>query len=82
MMIFSLGRRPRLVAVVAGNARLIGRIHIGGRGGEFGGAGVDALEHRPHAELVAMRAHLVFARTDQFGQSTVGEAHGLECAGD
>ncbi len=39
---------------LAGERRLIGRIHVGGRRGEFGRAGVDALEHRPHIERMAL----------------------------
>ena len=45
-----VGRR-RFVGDLAVERRLIGRIHVGGGRGEFGGASVDALEHRPHAEL-------------------------------
>ena len=41
----------------AGERRLVGRIHVGGGRGELGGAGVDALEHRPHAERVARSRH-------------------------
>ena len=43
----------------ASERRLIGRIHVGRGRGEFGGAGVDALEDRPDAERVAARLHLV-----------------------
>ena len=46
----------------AGERRLVGRIHVGGGRGELGGAGVDALEHRPHAERAAARAHIVGRR--------------------
>ena len=41
----AVGRR-RLVGRRPGEGRLVGRVHIGGRRGEFGGAGVDALERR------------------------------------
>ena len=47
-----VGRRG-LVGGRAGERRLVGRIHVGGGRGELGGAGVDALEHRPHAERAA-----------------------------
>ena len=43
----------RLVGGAAGERRLVGRIHVGGGRGELGRAGVDALEHRPHAERAA-----------------------------
>jgi len=73
-------RRASLIALVSGNACLIGRIHIGRGGGEFGGAGVDALEDRPDVELVAMRAYPALTGADQFGEPLVGKAHGLEAA--
>ena len=57
---------------------IIGRIHVGGGRGEFGGTGVDALEHRTHGELVAMLAHLVFRQLDEFAEPLVREAHGLQ----
>ena len=40
--------------------RFIGRIHVGRERREFGGAGVDALEHRPHAELRRARRARLF----------------------
>ena len=48
-----LVRRRGLVGGAAGERRLVGRIHVGGGRGEFGGAGIDALEHRAHAERAA-----------------------------
>src|SRR3546814_4309395 len=39
---------------------LVGRIHIRRARLEFGRAGVDPLEHRPHAQLVPGAAHLRF----------------------
>uniref|UniRef100_A0A0N4ZAF6 NAD-specific glutamate dehydrogenase n=1 Tax=Parastrongyloides trichosuri TaxID=131310 RepID=A0A0N4ZAF6_PARTI len=65
---------------LAQGAGLIGRIHIGGGRGELGGAGVDALEHRAHAERATGGAHGGFGRTGQLGQTGVGEALGLELA--
>ena len=53
MMTFFLSDGAGLVGGAAGERRLVGRIHVGGRRGEFGGAGVDALEHRAHAERAA-----------------------------
>ncbi len=35
---------------LAQGAGLVGRVHVGGVGGEFGGAGVDALEDRANAQ--------------------------------
>ena len=43
-------RGARLAGRDAGERRLIGRIHIGRRRGEFGRAGVDALEDRAHVQ--------------------------------
>ena len=55
-------RRARAsLAALAGERRLVGRIHVGGRRGELGGAGVDALEHRPHAERAAFARDTVSA---------------------
>ena len=51
-----LVRRRGLAGGGAGERRLVGRIHVGGRRGELGRAGVDALEHRPHAERAAALA--------------------------
>ena len=48
-------RRPRLVGAAAGKGCLVGRVHVGGRRGEFGGARVDALERRAHAERARRR---------------------------
>ena len=42
---------------------LVGRVHVRGRRREFGGARVDALEDRPHAETVAALAHCAFSGT-------------------
>ena len=52
-------RDLRLVGECAGERRLVGRVHVGGRRGEFGGAGVDALEHRMHVELFAQSCHVL-----------------------
>ena len=57
---------------------LVGRVHIGGVGGEFGSAGVDALVHRQHFQLVAVRAQALLGNAQQLGQTRVGEALALE----
>src|SRR3990167_1378703 len=57
---------------------LVGRIHVGGVAGELGGAGVDALVHRQHFELVAMAAQALLGDAEQLGQADVGEALALE----
>ena len=51
-----------LVRQRAGERRLVGRIEIGGRRGELGGAGVDALVARVDVEAGAQRRHLGLAR--------------------
>ncbi len=47
---FLLVRRRGLIDGAAGERHFIGRIHVGRGRSEFGGAGIDALEDRPHAE--------------------------------
>ena len=71
---FLLGRR-RLVGGAAGERRLVGRIHVGGRRGEFGGAGVDALEHRTHAERAAAIGDFVGREPGQPAEPRIGKAH-------
>ena len=56
----------RLVLRLAEQGRLVGRVEIGRRRVELGGAAVDALEHRPDAEPQAVRAHLLLG--DAAGQ--------------
>ena len=74
------GRRRRLVGRLAGERRLVGRVHVGGGRGELRRAGVDALEHRPHAERAARRRDLGFAAAGENRQPRVGEPHRLETA--
>ena len=57
---------------------LVGGIHIGGGGGEFGGTGVHALVHWANPEAVAMVAHLGFRDPQQERQALVGKALALE----
>ena len=59
---------------------LVGRVEVGGGGGELGGAGVDPLEDRSDAERVAVRAQVVLADADEAGEPRVGEAAALERA--
>ena len=59
---------------------LVGRVQIGRGGGELGGAGVHALEHRTDAGLQPGLAHDVFLDAEQRGQAAVGEALALEGA--
>ncbi|MNV06527.1 hypothetical protein D3C71_969090 [compost metagenome] len=73
-------RRGFALGDLAQGAGLIGRIHIGGGRGELGGAGVDALEHRAHAEGATGLAHGDLGRAGQVGQTGVGEALGLQLA--
>ena len=75
-----LVRRRRLVRGAAGKRHLIGRIHVSGRRGEFGGAAVDPFEHRPHAECAATRRDLVDRKAGEPAEPSVGEAHGFEPA--
>ena len=70
--------RPRLVPVVVGDPRLVGRVHVRRRRGEFRRAGVDALVDGPHLQPVPRLPHLVFAGAGELGKARVGEAHGLE----
>ena len=67
-----------LVCLRQNEPAFVSRIHVGGRRGELGGAGVDALEHRPDVEGDAALAHLRLAELRQLGQSRIREAHRLE----
>ena len=53
---------------------LVSGIHIGGIGGELGGAGVDTLEHRTNTQSMATRTHIVSIDTQQFRQTRIREA--------
>ena len=57
---------------------LIGGVQVGGVGSEFGSAGVDALVHREHFQLVAVTAQVLVGDTQQLGQALVREALALE----
>jgi len=73
-----LVRGRRFVGRLAVKRRLVGRIHVGGRRGEFGGASVDALEHRPHAERAALGRHRLGVGAGELAEPLVGEALGLQ----
>ena len=70
----------RLAVLRQDQPALVGRIHVGGGRGELGGAGVDALEHRPHAQRDAPLAHLRLGQLRQLGETRVREAHRLSAA--
>ncbi len=53
---------PRLVGGHARERRRVGRVHVGGRRGEFGRAGIDALEDRAHRQRAAQIANLELGR--------------------
>jgi len=57
---------------------LVGRVQVGGVGGKFGGAGVDALVHREHFQLVAVTTQVLVGDAEQLGQALVREALALE----
>ena len=56
----------------------VGGVEVGGGGRELGGAGVYALEHRPHASSQPRLAHIVFGGAEQRGQPGIGEAVALQ----
>ncbi len=57
---------------------LVGRVEVGGRGGEFGGTGVDPLVDRADVQSVAVFAHPAFGLTEQLGEAAVGESFALQ----
>ncbi len=61
-------------AAGAGLAGLVAGIHIGGARFEFGGAGIDALEHRMNAKLVAPRHDRHFRAAGERSQARIAEA--------
>ena len=75
--LFLVGGRS-LVRERARERRLIGRIHIGRGGGEFGSAGVDPLEYRTHVERVALLRHLGRRHAGELGKARVGKSHRLQ----
>ena len=77
---FLLVGRRRLIDGAAGERHVVGRIHVGRGRSEFGGAGVDALEHRPHAEVAAFLRHGCRGLAGELGEPRIGKAHRLEPA--
>ena len=75
-----LVRRSAFVRKVACERRLIGRVHIGSGGSEFGGAGIDALEHRTHVQRVTLGRDLGFGGPGQHREPGIGKAHALQRA--
>ena len=57
---------------------LIGGVHVGGVGGELGGAGIHPLVHREHVQLVTLGTQILLAHAQQLGQAGIGEALALE----
>src|SRR5262249_8527086 len=65
---------------LSGKRCLVGRVHVGGRGGEFGGAGVDALEYRPDGERVPALRDFRRRQARETAEPRVGKTHRLETA--
>ena len=80
MMTFLASDGLRLVGGLAGEGSGIGRVHVGGRRGELGRAGVDALEDRAHGESAAQLAHLGLGLVREHGEAGIGEAERLDLA--
>ena len=68
------------VGRVAGKRRFVGRIHVSRRRSEFGGAGVDALEDRPHAKLAAALRNLFGGKPGELAEPRIGKSHRFEPA--
>ncbi len=80
MTIFSRVGGPRLADRLAGEGRLVRRIHIGGRRGELRRAGVDALVDRRDAARPARLRHVRLRDARQRRQPQIGESGRLEGA--
>ena len=80
MITFFLSDGAASSASAAAERRLVGRIHIGGGRSEFGGAGIDALEHRPHAERASFLRHRLGRGVGEFAEAGVGKAERLQAA--
>ena len=74
-----VGRRA-FIGEVTGERGFIGRIHVGGGGGEFRGTGIDALEHRANAERMTLGRDLGFGGVGEHGEPGVGKSHRLQAA--
>ncbi|MBA7468683.1 hypothetical protein ES707_03935 [subsurface metagenome] len=73
-------RRRAFISRVAGERRLIGRIHVGRGGGEFRRAGIDPLEHRADRQLMAFRGDFRFRQTCENRKPGIRKAHGFQRA--
>ena len=71
-------RRVGFASRLAGERRLVGRIHVGRGRGELGGAGVDALEHRLNAEPPARGGDVGFGLAGKRRKARVREAARLQ----
>src|SRR5690606_3242658 len=68
---FAIGRA--LFTFEIERADLVGRVHVWRSRAELGGAAVDALELRAHAEFSARGAHVALALASEFGEARIGE---------
>ena len=57
---------------------LVGRVHVGGLGRKFGGAGIDPLVDRTDIERMALLAHCLVGGLQQLGQPAIGKTLLLE----
>ena len=70
--------RLRLVGEAAGEGQLVGRVEVGGRRGELGGAGVDPLEHGMDFEARPQRRDGRLVGSGEGRQARVGKALRLQ----
>src|SRR5499427_6566497 len=68
----------RLVGPLARERPLVRRIHVGGRRGEFGGAGIDTLENRTDTESMPPARHLLLRYACKPGEPRIRETHRLQ----
>ena len=71
-------RRVGFASGLAGERRLVGRVHVGRGRSELGGAGVDALEHRLNAEPPASRGDVGLGLAGKRREARVREAARLQ----
>ena len=67
-------RRGRRLALF-----FVGRVQVGGGGGELGSTGVDALEDRTQPERMTPGAQFVLGHADEPREARIGEAAALQC---
>ena len=75
---FLFVRRRRLAGGLARERPLVGRIHVGRGRREFRRAGVDALEHRTHAERLSQARDVLLRLVGERREPQVREAVGLQ----